>query len=477
MNPKLTDFNFILRALNIVFTLLGTFTFFYLGKGRFTDISMVAVAWTACLTVEIILRLEKENRRPLIAILCFYFLTFFSLRFATLALFNDSVILQRGSLSISDIRNGFVFCLASLVSMSTGIFYFNRPPNASIPAQEPNLSQKPLAGFTAVLMGILLIGSLKFLGFSSPVFTRLSGYFFSIFNPVYFFIFGLIYAVIFHRSFKRKWRVLAWGVLALYPIYFLFLEIRSTPLIIFISMLFALLAKYQTIEFPKKFFVGLVLASPFVVFLVDLSFQIRIYHPPVHKIFSIYRLPQLDELEERFSPIAGRLAGIDMVSEIIAHAEDYRTIVNPAYLLRSFIDNTSPGIDPDLKLIKASNAMNAIYRGWPPLRREDIDQAYQSDLFTAFGEFYLLMYGGWAVLFLGLASAGFQYFYSRAQDRNDPLFRAFILFVFYYFFLNSYGIDWAAIDLFRFLIAFLICHRLLGYQIRLDPNARGQPTV
>ena len=84
---------------------------------------------------------------------------------------------------------------------------------------------------------------------------------------------------------------------------------------------------------------------------------------------------------------------------------------------------------------------------------------YQSDMFTLFGEYYVLFKGYGSLIALFIIAYIFKIIYLSIKAKDTfslCYYRAFILYIFYGFWLNSFGTDWLIIETIRLLISSII---------------------
>jgi hypothetical protein len=156
-------------------------------------------------------------------------------------------------------------------------------------------------------------------------------------------------------------------------------------------------------------------------------------------------------------PIASRAGFLDFSAEIIAHREQYASVLSASFYGKSIIDNLlTPGFDV-FDAPKVSNALQFIYRDWGVPSKQQVDEYYQSDQLGIYGEFYALFrYGSLPVLFL--VAALLKQLYVRVGSR-DPfvlaMLRVLILTVFLWT-IDSFGFDWTLGEAIPFVASIII---------------------
>jgi hypothetical protein len=175
--------------------------------------------------------------------------------------------------------------------------------------------------------------------------------------------------------------------------------------------------------------------------------------------------------------ILDRTGFLDMSVEMIANSYRYRSVVNFGYYFKSIVDS---GLTPGFNVFdapKAANAVSLIYRNQPELSFQALNARYQADMFTVYGEAYALLgfIGGLAGIFV--VSFFFQMIYRLLPDRDHfklAALRAALLYLFYYSFLESCGIDWFVVDILRGIVPFFVLLYLFAIPVqKVSSHALG----
>jgi hypothetical protein len=180
------------------------------------------------------------------------------------------------------------------------------------------------------------------------------------------------------------------------------------------------------------------------------------------------------------SPIFDRMGYLGYAVDMINNGDKYRKVINARYYSESIIDN---GITPGFNLFnspKASHALRYIYSGLKANpTQQDIIANYNSDMFTVYGEYYVLFRGFPALLILFFAAFLFKRLYLSVKTKNPYLFylyRALILLVFYNW-LISYGFDWMIIELISYLIPVFIWWKWFTMRKREIPEENIEVSI
>jgi len=167
------------------------------------------------------------------------------------------------------------------------------------------------------------------------------------------------------------------------------------------------------------------------------------------------------EITTLVRPIFDRLGFLDYATVVIINHEKYSKIINFTYYCKSIIDNVlTPGFNV-FEVPRVSHAMSYIARGEPLPTLEDITTAYQADMPTIYGEYYVLFQGYPALIILFVFSYVFKKIYLSIRSKDTFLFylyRALVLYIFYLW-LNSFGIDWLMLDITGIIITVFLFKR------------------
>jgi hypothetical protein len=168
------------------------------------------------------------------------------------------------------------------------------------------------------------------------------------------------------------------------------------------------------------------------------------------------------------SPVFDRIGYLDYAAELIAHENEYKTIFTTQYYLKSVIDNIlTPGFDI-FDIPKLSNSQKFIYNREGSPMKSKVDEAYQSDEFTLYGEFYML-FGKWfSLFFMFFLAFIFKRIYINIKGKTifeTVVIRSIILMIFFYF-IQSFGLDWIASISLGFVITFLLFKRFFKFTLQ-----------
>jgi hypothetical protein len=249
---------------------------------------------------------------------------------------------------------------------------------------------------------------------------------------------------------------------------------RGAILIIIYFLLFSILS-FHTIVYVKKSVIVLsIIMAPILILIFTLSTFLR---PRLEKranlgVETISVLKEFDlketitnNSELVLSPIFDRLGYLDYGAELIAHKKVYDPIFTLKYYGMSFIDNIlTPGFDV-FDIPKISNSQKFLYNNEGNPTKSKVDEAYQSDEFTLYGEFYVV-FGEWfSLIAIFLLAFSLKRIYVKLSGKNIfelCIKRSIVLMVFYYF-IQSYGIDWIASITLGFIVTYFMFKRFFVF--------------
>jgi hypothetical protein len=172
----------------------------------------------------------------------------------------------------------------------------------------------------------------------------------------------------------------------------------------------------------------------------------------------------LQQIQESLRAPAARIGFLDFTTEVMVGRLEYAEVISFGYYARSLVDNLlTPGFDL-FDTPKAANALKGLYTNGRPANKAEVSDAYHSDQFTVYGEFFVLFGGWWALGPLWVVGWAF----GRAWQLpfGDFVFahqlaRTFIA----YLFLNTlfgFGIDWVLPVAVGLMMSLLITAQLAG---------------
>jgi len=462
------DLNSILKWSNILFCILFIFIFLVNGPTEYINKFTIVLGVLLSIQIGVFLFFEKKKRDPFVLLLCFQMVVYFVLRIVSLSLDFYSVVFARFPFNASNLNYALIFILCANLALYTGLS-LNK---IKIPLNDPLFVVKNWPTKTYNVILVLFIGYI--IGLSGTLGFVLVDAFFSILTALFVKLSVILFMVLVYLFvFKDKLSKTTFNVLLVGLIVFILIQTltgsRSAILTVLNFCIFSILAIHGVIKIKKWTIVGISFLIPLMIafYLVATFLRPRLQEKravigyETFEVMGEFNILQTIQEDAHFvlAPIFDRIGFLDYTAETIANSNKYYTILNLSYFPRSIIDNVlTPGFDIfDVPL--ESNAERFIYESnsGPPLKSK-VAEAYQSDQFTFYGEFYV-MFGKWFSLVL-IFFIGFivKRIYLKIDDKYEYfcfMKRSIVLAVFYEL-LNSFGIDWLMLDILGFVFTYKI---------------------
>jgi hypothetical protein len=271
---------------------------------------------------------------------------------------------------------------------------------------------------------------------------------------------ALAYYFVFKRSLSKNARILIAVMIVVDVVVHTLLGSRQGIVVTLQNYIWVTLAIGGCLQVGRKYFVlGLVLLPVLMALLVG-SFAISTYNRAFRNaetldvsraldlaMISVSELSIESTLDKVVPLIADRAGYFDYSAEIIAHRDEYASVLNLSSYARSIVDNVlTPGFDV-YDQPKISNALMFVYNGMGSPSKELVSDLYHSDQLGIYGEFYALF--GYASLPLFLLTAFLmKRVYSRMTSENPFILVMKRVIVLWFFVrtLDSYGFDWTIVE-------------------------------
>lgn len=451
---KSIDLNKILKISNVGILILLWYSYFNNGDGLYVNYTTVLLGTVLSLQVGTFLYFERKKRDPLVLILCLQMVVYFILRIVTLLNYEFSFVFQRFPFTPADLNHALVFILVANM-----VFYFG----LTINSLRPNIVNKSLS-VTPIQthLVIILIGLGYFvafyqkvgLGFLEGIMSMVRTLFVNLGTMLFM---AIVFLLLFKGRIDRKTKNIVFiGILGMVLLQTL-TGSRSGILSIINYLMFALLAIHDHIKVEKKYLAlgGILLPIMIVIFALTTFLRPRLENRAEigTETFEVLNEFDVNEVVVEGSDVVlaevfDRIGFLDYCAETMSNSDRYSVVFNPWFYFKSIVDNIlTPGFTV-FDTPRVANATTFVYndRGAPSLAK--VSEAYQSDQFTMYGEFYAL-FGKWFSLIpIFLTGFFFKSVYLNFNQSNIYLFflkRAILLFVFYST-LNSFGLDWILLD-------------------------------
>jgi len=450
------DLNFMLVVGNILICAVGLYLFYKIGGNRYVDTSTVILLCIFGMENLLILLYEKKKRDPFILLLLLISLGFYMGRVVTLLYDPWSRSLAMFSFTPDDLNYSLIFIMLSNLSIFLGLSTAGRNI----------LYKKSVTSSYSVnprrIMGVLLfVFFVSYcLQFAGDIIGRFAGYIMLFVNVNLILLFTFIYLAMNFNKVSNTNRIVFLTLIIFFALEVTLSGSRSALLVLACYLLVAILSVKGKIIFSKKMLLISIIIIPVSLFFFILATYIRnvdsrhLDHTKQLTILKEADLIGSKDISHLCRPIFGRIGFLDYSTILIRNQERYSKIINFRYYFESIIDNAlTPGFDV-FDTPRVSHSMSYISRGESVPTHGDIKAAYQSNMPTVYGEYYVLFHGYPALIIIFVFSYIFKRTYLLIRKKDAFLFylyRALVLYVFYLW-LNSFGIDWILMDLIGIII-------------------------
>lgn len=449
------DLNSLLRVANVLICGFTIYLYFTTGD---TDYVNLLTVFLACLfVIENIgmLLYERRRRNPFIIILVLLMTVFYMFRIATLIISPSSAMtLQVSSITARDLNYALIFILFSNASMFLG-FHIGIKKNVIRKSITFEDDQTPKINNAIIIICLLVL--INFFGILNPeIFGRLSGFISTLFiNQHIILLFTFAMLAYHYDKISQQLRILFIIIFLCMVVLMTLSGSRSGFLTVGMLMLIGILAVKQRMMISKKIIlICLIIIPVAMIFFVTATFKrqldikdtITVEHLYLANDYGIFGS---DIMEKNLSLIYYRLGFLDWSTELIANRQKFARVINGQYYIESITDNVlTPGFDV-FGTAKASNALGYVRSGLPIPHKNQISEAYNSEQMGIYGEYYVLFYGYPALVVFFLLAFAFQRAFVTFKTTNvllACLYRAVLLNLFYIW-MNSFGMDWFALDI------------------------------
>ena len=459
MKSKSIDFNTVLTGANLLFAGLFVFQCTRFEGNEYVNKDTMLLGIVLCLQTHIALRLEGRRRNPFIILLTFSMLFYYSLRLLTLSLYPFSVVFDRYPYAASNSNFALIFIIVANVFLYASFHIVRFKRNYVVNASEWRAASPWRVVF-------LVLAAIIFAYFSGIYWTednvpRVLNFLTIFLSQNIVLLMTLSYYLLFRKSLTKKVALTLAVLIVTDMVAHTLMGSRGAIVSIIQNYILVTLAIGSCIQIGRKYLILGFVLFPVVLALLVASFAISTYNRAYRDSASSLNLSQAVELARESSSafsvdsivdtvmplIAARAGFFDFSAEIIAHRDEYNSVINLSSYGKSIVDNIlTPGFDV-YDQPKISNALQFVYSDLGPPSKERESESYQSDQLGMYGEFYALF--GYASLPLFfLVGYLFQRVYVGMRSANPfvlTMKRVIVLFVFVRM-LDSYGVDWTILE-------------------------------
>jgi hypothetical protein len=458
MLNKKVDFNSILTGANLLVAGFLVFAFERNGGNQYINQQTIVLGVVLSVQTHVALWFERRRRDPFSILLSFLMIFYYSLRLLTLSLYPFSVVFERYSYGASDSNYALTFIIVANVFLYAGFYLGRFKGKLAI-----DTGQWKATSPTRVVFLILLV----------VTFAYFTGHYWTednvprVFNFLTIFVaqdivllMAMAYYFVFKQSLTKKVGSLIVAMIMVDIVVHTLLGSRSGIVDTMQNYILVALVIGGCVQVGRKYFILGIVFFPVLVALLIGSFAISTYNRAfrsegtldVSRAFDLAMQSRSElsiesTLDNVVPLIAARAGFFDFSAEIIAHKDEYASVINLSSYAKSIVDNLlTPGFDV-YDQPKISNALQFVYNGSGSPSKEQVSESYQSDQLGIYGEFYALF--GYASLPLFLLTAFLiTRVYGRMRSENPfvlAMKRVVVLWVFVRT-LNSYGFDWTLLE-------------------------------
>jgi hypothetical protein len=419
-----------------------------------------------------VLIVERRKRSPLAILLVLFVQAHYGLRVVTLRItdFSREIDLVRG-VNPADTTRALAFVACAVALLAIGLLLGttrSQPPDTAMREGYSNRRHKWVIGLVAGSV----VATILFRLFPPTLGNPLLAYYLRIF-PVWTTLLLLVtYYAVLGAGLRtiRPWgvRVSLWAAVGVALVVTTIVGSRRAIVEVATYALLAQLALRGRLHIPKRWLIGGIALLVAAVVTYDVATFLRwqrydnlVVNGDFVSLVELARAYGEAGVmgSEGLLKVADRIGYLDNTVDAMVGSDLYRQIVNVPYYLKSITDDLTPGVAVfDAPL--ASQIKQFLFRDGYVASFSDVAASkYSSQMFTGFGEFYIL-FGGWLSLpsffFVGLVFARIYARVARfSSTYHRVLYKVIVLSLFFsgVSFLESFGLDWMFTNLVKLLIA------------------------
>lgn len=468
MNRKISIYS-ILEAINIVIFFAMIYVYSVCGDNHYINEGTIWINAIQCVLSHFVLRDAGRNSNSLLAVLAFVMIIHFELRIVSLNWTEFSVIIQeRVKINANGINWILCYVVASYFLTWIGLRYYQRKNDSQQGIGEifegkatRNVLVLLYISFLLMFMSAIGIpGISHFVGVLSVYFLNMN----------FLMLFGIGYFLFRWKDISHREKLWFIMFLVIYIAVFTGIGRRSTIYGIVLVTFFALLA-FNRVYVKIKFVVLGVALLPLMVWMFSFSTFTRQNRQQTLNFDDAVELSrnlseQTDWSDTRMvlAPVFNRIAFFDFTVEMVQNSDHLKNYLTPENYIKSVVDNLfTPGFDIfDMPKMSYVITKSYIVLGSPSSKRYNIDDNFQSDATSWYGEAYLLFGKYLALPIIFIVSILIRNYYQTLIRRKtlSNIWKQSIVLYLFYTLLYSYGLDWWLIYLVSFVINFLIFRAL-----------------
>jgi len=458
VRTKYVDLNRLLMIANLVMTALLISAYGQVLNNDYIDQNSVVLAVVLAVQTHFALLIERRRRDPFVILLAIEMILYYELRIYTLTLAPYSFVFDRFRYTTSDSNHALIFIIIANLYLYAGLFAVRMKDLPTISAS----GWRPAAP-TGVI--VLMLAAIAFAYLSQDYGSQVP----RVFDFLVLFLSSdnillmvLLYYFMFRQTLSRRVGFIIALLIVAEMVMHTLIGTRSAIVGFIQNCLLVVLALAGCVRFSRRQVLLGVGSLPLLVVALVFSFAISTYNRAAKEEGSTLDVRTGFQLVQEYGAQAGPQASLEFVlpaifarvgffdfsAEVIAHREQYASVINPYAYYKSIVDNLlTPGFDI-YDQPKTSNALQFLYRNIGAPSKEALgENTYQSDQLGIYGEFYDL-FGYLSLPLLFLVAYGIKALYVRLQYPKPYVLamkRVITLFLFTSL-LRSYGIDWIIVE-------------------------------
>lgn len=485
------DIRDLLRVVNGVVALLMLLAYPLFNDSTYVNQLTLLVGLVLLLQIHLALSKRIQPADPFVLVLFYFTMTYYAFRIVTLAVFNTSDVFPRFPYDADDTNYALAYIIACNASMQFGFSLMHKHTALATSSLPEEYKEHDVAN---ILRPLLLALFLSVIATASGAFEWIASNY-QILRVLIFFLrptallvlIGVFYLV-FYQKIPRRYFCAYFLLHLLVGINLMVIGgVRGQIIFLIETFLLILIANDNFFVSRRVVCRGLILTPLLALILVvvynfatfqrnsDANERAEVVVENVYRaIIDVDSVRSLDNIAHMFS----RAGFLDFSAEIIAHKHEYREIFNVSYYGKSIVDNVlTPGFDYyDVPKISYS-----LYFKHQNLQNEVISKSYlvtnniyHSDQLGIYGEMYALC-GWYSLIILCFFAYALKWVYYNlwvCEHRCLEVVKRTVILCFFVGFINSFGLDWVAVQILPFVFAaFLLAVYLRRVELKNSHEA------
>lgn len=465
MRPvKTIDLNKVLAAANPLVAAALLIAFPQAQDNPYVDGTTLVLGLVLCAQTQLALWYERKHRDPFVLLLAAEMIVYYALRLYTLTIFRFSLVFDRYPYDPADSNRALVFILIANLFLY-GAFFLVK--SGGMQAVSAGAWRPTVPGRTVLLLiAAILIGysSIHYGVEDEP--SNLASLLSFFLEPRTVIMMTLTFYLLFRDSLGRVFAVTIATLMILEMAVHTLAGSRSALVAFIENCALVVLAIRGCIRFPRRYFVLGVVLSPLIALAMVGSFAISTYNRghregssfDVGQALSTATQQDLGLAMDLAMPALFARAGFfDFSAEIMAHRDEYASVLNTGAYGRSIVDNLlTPGFDV-YDQPRTSSALQFIYRDWGEPSKDAAAEFYQTDQLGIYGEYYgVFGYASLPLLFVTAYLLKLAFVRLRGANPFTLAMKRLVVLFVYVDLLHSYGVDWVLIETVPLLVAIFL---------------------